>query len=554
MKAEIYIQKLVFEAVKRAGFTVKQVNEISVMEPKQKGHGDLAVNIALILASREKKNPRDIAAAVVHELPSVEDCYSQVEIAGPGFINFTLSNDWLRRGLSEILQQQERYGESNIGQGRRVQVEFVSANPTGPLTIGHGRQAVLGDTVARLLERSGYDVTREYYFNNAGRQMRMLGESVMHRYRELLGGEASLSEDHYQGEYIIDIARVALEEKGDALRDIQDVSYFQALAEERIFEEIKQTVARLGITFDVFFNEKSLYETGKIDDVITAFKKKDLVYEADGALWFRTTAFGQEKDKVIVKSSGEPTYRLPDIAYHMDKIERGFDMIIDVFGSDHVATYPDVLAGIDALGYDSSKVHVLIHQFVTLMEGSEKVKMSTRKANFVTLDELIDDVTVDVTRYFFINRSMNSHLNFDLALARTESDENPVYYVQYAHARICSILEHAAERGVDTAAKEPDLGLLQAQEEMDLVRMLLNWPAVLQQAAEAFEPHKIPAYLEETATVYHRFQHAGKVDGAMRVVTDDEDLTRARLALCNAARIVLSNGLGVLGISSPSRM
>lgn len=554
MKAETYIQKLVFEAVQRAGFPADNPEAISVMEPKQKGHGDLAVNIALILASREKKNPREIAAAIVSELPSADDCFSLVEVAGPGFINFTLSNDWLRQGLLEILQLRERYGDGDTGGGKRVQVEFVSANPTGPLTIGHGRQAVLGDTVARMLEHVGYDVTREYYFNNAGRQMRMLGESVMYRYRELLGEAAPLSEDHYQGEYIIDIAKEALKEKGETLRGLDDVSYFQALAEERIFEDIKNTVARLAISFDVFYNEKSLYETGRIDDVIKALKKKDLVYEADGALWFRTSAFGQDKDKVIVKSSGEPTYRLPDIAYHRDKIERGFDLIIDVFGSDHVATYPDVLSGLEALGYDSSKVHVLIHQFVTLMEGNEKVKMSTRKANFVTLDELIDDVGADVTRYFFINRSMNSHLNFDLALARTESDENPVYYVQYAHARICSILEHAAERGIALAGHTPDLSLLHAQEEMDLIRMLLNWPTVLQLAAETFEPHKIPVYLEETATVYHRFQHAGKVDGAMRVVTDDEDVTRARLALCDAARIVLSNGLGILGISSPDHM
>ncbi|MBN2416776.1 arginine--tRNA ligase [bacterium] len=554
MKAETYIQDLVLKAVTRAGFSPEHAGEVSVMEPKQKGHGDLAVNIALILASREKKNPREIAAAIVKELPSSDSCFSQIEIAGPGFINFTLSDDWLRQGLAEILEQQAAYGNTDIGRDKTVQVEFVSANPTGPLTIGHGRQAVIGDTIARMLEQIGYDVTREYYFNNAGRQMRMLGESVMYRYRELLGETSELTEDHYQGEYIIDIAREALEEKGDALRNLNDVSYFQALAEERIFNEIKNTVARLGIRFDVFYNETSLYETGKIDDVIAALKKKELVYEADGALWFRTTAFGQETDKVILKSSGEPTYRLPDIAYHRDKIERGFDMIIDIFGSDHVATYPDVLAGIGALGYDSGKIHVLIHQFVTLMEGNEKVKMSTRKANFVTLDELIDDVGADVTRYFFINRSMNSHLNFDLALARTESDENPVYYVQYAHARICSILEHAGERGVDLAGGTPDLSLLTAREEMDLIRKLLNWPAVLQQAAEAFEPHKIPVYLEETATVYHRFQHAGKVDGAMRVVTDDEDLTRARLALCDAARIVLSNGLDVLGISSPSRM
>jgi len=553
MSIENYIQNLVFEAVSKAGFKLENMDDISVLEPKQKGHGDLAVNIALVLASKEKKNPREIARTIYEKLDLNARNIAKVEIAGPGFINFTLSAAYLQAGLRQILDLEAAYGRNESGKNIKTQVEFVSANPTGPLTIGHGRQAVLGDTVARLLAAAGYDVTREYYFNDAGRQMRMLGESVLMRYKELLGDKIELSENHYQGEYIIDIAKTALAEKGDSLRQSEDIEYFKKLAETAIFSDIKATTSRLGINFDVFFNEKSLYETGKIQEVIDLLKKKDLVYESEGATWFRTSQLGQAQDKVIVKSTGEPTYRLPDMAYHRDKLARGFEKIVDVFGSDHVASYPDVLAGLEAMDLDSSRVEVLIHQFVTLMEGNEKVKMSTRKANFVTLDELMDDVGVDVTRYFFLNRSVNSHCNFDLKLARTQSDENPVYYVQYAHARICSILRHAESEGVDLSG-EADLALLSTKPELDMMRILLNYPDVVARGAAELEVHKVPSYLEEVATVYHRFQHAGKVDSNMRVVTEDEALTRARVALCSAAQIVLANGLELLGISRPEKM
>ena len=505
------------------------------------------------MASQAKTNPRQVAQALCDHLDVDASRIQAVEIAGPGFINFTLSNDFLCQGLADILQQKGSYGCSGEGQGRKTQVEFVSANPTGPLTIGHGRQAVLGDVVARLLEATGHDVTREYYFNDAGRQMRVLGDSTRIRYRQILGFDEPLGEDHYQGEYIIDIARLAVDEKGDSLKESTDLDYFKKLAQGEIFAEIQKTVARLGFAFDVFFNEQSLYDSGKIDEVLSLLKEKGLVYESEGATWLKTSAMGMDQDRVIIKSTGEPTYRLPDMAYHRDKFERGFDLIIDIFGADHVATYPDVLAALAAMGYDSGRVKVLIHQFVTLMEGKEKVKMSTRKANFVTLDELMDEVGVDVTRYFFLNRSMGSHLNFDLSLAKTQSDENPVYYVQYAHARICSVIQHAEDQG-HVASKEADLALLAAPEELGLVRMLLAYPDVVSAAARLFEPHRVPAYLEELATAYHRFQHAGKVDSALRVVTDNAETTAARLALCRAAKIVLGNGLHLLGIAAPERM
>ena len=547
------VQKMIEQAVRQMGIESIQAESIELLQPKQKEHGDLSTNIAMRLASDLKKNPRAIATEIMGYLDTSNPSLAKVEIAGPGFINFTFSDQVLFKRLSEILKQKTEYGRTQWGRQQKTQIEFVSANPTGPLTIGHGRQAVLGDTVARLLEATGHDITREYYFNNAGRQMRVLANSVRFRYLELLGEPVDFPEDHYQGEYIRDIAQTIVDEKGDSLKAGEDLSYFQAKAETAIFEDIKGTAARLGITFDVFYNEKSLYDTGKIDAVLKLLREKNLAYDQDGAVWFKTTELGMDQDRVIVKSTGEPTYRLPDIAYHRDKFDRGFDLVIDIFGADHIATYPDVLAGMQALGYDPSKVKVLIHQFVTLTEGKEKVKMSTRKANFVTLDELMDEVGADVTRYFFLNRSMSSHLNFDLTLAKTESDENPVYYVQYAHARICSIIQHAISQGIDPEA-EADLSLLTTSEEKDLIKKLSDYPQIVSDAAEKFEPHHIPTYLEELATVYHKFQHAGKVDPAMRVVTEDHSLSRARLKLCKATQIVLSNGLTLLGISQPEKM
>ena len=528
---------------------------IDISVPKQKGHGDLTTNIAMVLASKAKMKPRELAQALIEHLHLDAQIVSHVEVAGPGFINFTLNHRLLHEGLLEIIKFGDQYGSADWGHQIKTQVEFVSANPTGPLTIGHGRQAVLGDTIARLLKVTGHDVAREYYFNDAGRQMRILGDSVRYRYLELLGEPVQFPDDYYQGEYIRDIARSILEEKGQTLKEqtVDDTSHFRDVAESMIFQDINATLERMHIYFDVYYNEKSLYETGKIDQVIRELREKELAYDSEGAVWLKATALNLDQDRVIVKSSGEPTYRLPDIAYHKDKLDRGFDLIIDIFGADHIATYPDVLAGLKALGYDDSKVKVLIHQFVTLTEGKEKIKMSTRKANFVTLDELMDEVGVDVTRYFFLNRSMSSHLNFDLTLAKTQSDENPVYYVQYAHARICSILRHARDRGYNPE-KRGDAALLKTDEEIDLIKILLDFPRIIAEAARQYEPHRIPAYLEHLATVYHRFQHAGKVDDSLRVVSDNEALTQARLMLCQATKIVLANGLELLGISHPEKM
>jgi arginyl-tRNA synthetase len=408
--------------------------------PRLPEHGDLTTNIAMILGRKLKRNPRELARQIISRLDLDETLVGKVEIAGPGFVNFFLTPKFYQQRLRELVVHGDRYGHSEPGRGMRIQVEFVSANPTGPLTVGHGRGAVFGDTIARLLEWTGHRVEREYYFNNAGRQMRVLGDSVRLRYLELLGERTEFPEDYYQGEYIKEIARHLADQYGEKLREEPATGKFKEQAEEEIFADIKKTLKQLGIEFHSFFNENSLYEDGKISEVIEELRRRDLVYEKEGALWFKTSTLGSEQDKVIVKSSGEPTYRLPDIAYHREKFRRGYDLIIDVFGSDHVATYPDVLAALKALDYDTEKVKVLIHQFVTITQAGEVVKMSTRKANFITLDELIEDVGADVVRYFFLMRTITSHLNFDLTLARQQSDENPVYYLQYAHARISSIL------------------------------------------------------------------------------------------------------------------
>jgi len=521
---------------------------VSFETPRQAGHGDLTTNIAMVLAKQKGMKGRDLAAAIVAKLETDPALVARVEVAGPGFLNFTFTEGYYLRQLQELVGAGEAFGRSGIGQGKKVQVEFVSANPTGPLTVGHGRGAVFGDTVARMLEWTGHAVEREYYFNNAGRQMRILGDSVRLRYLELLGDGGAFPDDHYQGEYIRDIARHLVEAHGEGLRGEGAEGKFKEQAESEIFADIKKTLASLGIVFASFYNENWLYEQGKIADVIALLRAKDLAYDSEGAVWFRTSALGLEKDKVIVKSTGEPTYRLPDIAYHREKFRRGFDLMIDIFGADHIATFPDVLAALKALGLDERRVVVLIHQFVTILQEGEVVKMSTRKANFITLDELIAEVGADVVRYFFLMRTISSHLNFDLALARKHSDENPVYYLQYAHARICSILRYAREDPRSSGEGAFDPSLLAAPAEIDLIKLLLQFPEQVESCALAYEPHRLAEYLQGAATAFHRFYHE------CRVVTDDLPLTRSRLALCRAAQIVLRNGCDVLGISAPEQM
>ena len=519
----------------------------SFEKPKQKQYGDLSTNIAMQMAAILKSSPRQIAAEIQSFISVNPQYIEKIEIAGPGFLNFYISTAAYYNQIYDIIQTKDTYGHSDRGKGIKTQVEFISANPTGPLTIGHGRQAVLGDTIARLFETIGYDVTREYYFNDAGRQMRILGDSVRLRYLQLLGEDIEFPSDYYQGDYITDIARQIQTESGENLKEETNLEIFTKKAEEEVFNDIKNTISRLNFQMDVFYNEKSLYDEGKIDATVSELRAKGLVADKDGAIWFLTSKLGKEQDRVIIKSSGEPTYRLPDIAYHVEKIKRGFDVIIDIFGADHIDTYPDVLLAVESLGYDASKINVLIHQFVTLMEGSEKVKMSTRKANFVTLDELMDVVGEDVTRFFFLMRHMNSHLNFDLTLAKTQSDENPVFYVQYAHARICSIVRYGTEKNI-IFEDQSDLTLLDSEEELALIKHLIDFPTTIEYSALNYEPHRLVHFLIDTATLFHKFYTI------CRVISDDIKLTQARLALCEATRIVIFNGCRILGITAPEKM
>lgn len=522
--------------------------------PKQEAHGDLTTNVALLLAKAAGKNPRALAQEIVGALAYDPADIAAVEIAGPGFINFRFAKSFFSRRLAIILREGPAFGRTNAGAEQKAMVEYVSANPTGPLSVGHGRQAAIGDTLANLLTWTGFRVTREYYYNNAGRQMKMLAASTWARYRQLFDPTAAFPEEGYQGEYIIQVAEALRTEHGDGLlrrTEEEALTICQVGAERAMFDGIKSVLHRMGVRHDEFYNEDSLYSTGKIDEVVREFRSKGLAYDSEGAVWLKTTALGLEQDRVIIKSSGEPTYRLPDIAYHREKFRRGFDLVVDVFGADHIATIPDVLAGVKALGYDPERVRVVIHQFVTLMRDGEQVKMSKRLANFVTLDDLLDEVGPDAVRYFFLMRSNGTHLEFDLNLAKEQSEKNPVYYVQYAHARIASILRFAAGEGGVTLPNDPhavSYDRLEGPSEIALAKLLLQFPEVVAGAAAALEPHRLPGYLTDLAMAFHKFYHDH------RVVVPEADVSSARLALCACSKHVLANGLAILGVSAPEQM
>lgn len=543
---EKYLQDAIKPVLIQLGLTEDQIPEIKIESPRDPSHGDAATNIAMLLAKPLRKNPRQIAEELVSDLKLDKNKIKSVEIAGPGFINFRYAEDYLYDQLHHVLIEGTEFGKSDSNRDVNCLIEFVSANPTGPLTVGHGRNAVLGDTVARLLEWTGASVQREYYFNNAGRQMRMLGLSVMSRYHEKLNSDYPFPEDGYEGEYIRDIANSMVEEHSGSLLNESDEKLFKEKAEQVIFADIQQTLKRMNIVMDSFFNEKTLYEDGSIENVISTLREKELAYDKDGAVWFRTTQFGKDQDTVLVKSSGEPTYRLPDIAYHTKKLDRGFNLCLDVFGADHIDTYPDVLSGIEVMGYDKEKVEVLVYQFVTLVKDGKPYKMSTRKANFVTLDELMDEVGEDVTRFFFLMRSPNTHLEFDVNQAKEAGEKNPVFYLQYAHARIQSILRKIDE--IAPISDLPDLSILSHGSEVTLIKKLLIFPDSVALAAQHREPHKLITYLNELASGFTSFYHD------CRIIGEEEELMQARALLAKATARVLANGLAILGIQAPERM
>ena len=541
----IDIKKYLSEIVADALAKLNVQSNIIIEKSSNTNFGDYSTNIALSLSKQLKNSPLKIAEDIGNLLKIDKNIITEYSVTKPGFLNFFVSNTYYQKTVNEIISSSKSYGMTEIGKNKTANVEFVSANPTGPLTVGHGRQAVLGDTIANILEWHNYEVTREYYYNDAGRQMRILGESVAARYFDLIGKKYDFPDDGYKGEYIISIANQIKDSHNEKLQTNSKV--FRREAEKAIFKDIKKTLNSIGIKHDVFSNEQTYYDNGSIDELVKELNNKNLIYNSDGAVWFKATKLGLEKDRVYYKSSGGATYRLPDTAYHRHKLNRGFDLVVDIFGADHADAYPDVLAALNALDIDTNPIKVLIHQFVTLLKGGEKVKMSTRQANFVTLDELINEVGGDVVRYFFIMRSMNSHLNFDLDLAADQSEKNPVYYIQYAHARISNIINNGKSKHIDVDGNF-DSSLLLNTAEISLIKSLYEFPEIMKKTLNTLEPQSIANHLHDIASEFHKFY------AKCRVITDDIELTKSRIHLIKSVKIVLANGLNILGIQAPEKM
>ena len=557
---------------------------IQVSRSKDQKLGDFASNLALMLAKPAKKNPRELAQLLVDALPA-SDVINRVEIAGPGFINFFLNQDSSLSVVTRILQQGDNYGLSDLGAGKKVQVEFVSANPTGPLHVGHGRGAAYGATVADLLAAVGFEVHREYYVNDAGRQMDILGTSVWLRYLQASGIELPFPSNGYQGDYIIDIARDCMTRFGNSLVRTADQVMADIPADEpdggdkelhidalierakallgedgylkifdlglnTILDDIREDLAEFGVVYENWYSERTLGQRGLIQQAIERLQAAGYIYEKSGALWFKSTEFGDEKDRVVVRDNGQTTYFASDIAYHMEKLERGFDRVIDVWGADHHGYVPRVKAALKALGDDADKLDVLLVQFASLYRGGEKVQMSTRSGSFVTLRELREEVGSDAARFFYVMRKCEQHMDFDLDLAKSQSNENPMYYIQYAHARICSVLRQLDEKSLshDGAMGEQNLNLLSEKHETALMTLLAKYPEVVEKAALNEEPHTLVHFLRELAAELHTYYNAHQF------IVDDDKLRNARLNLILATRHVLKNGLKLLGVSAPDSM
>ena len=537
------MKNLISKEIQKTLINLKYYNDdidIHITVPKNKDFGDLSTNIAFLLSKKIKKNPIEIATTIKKSLQRLI-IFKEINIAGPGFLNFKINPDSIVNYLDDIIKLNEQYGKSP-NNNKKILVEFVSANPTGPLTVGHGRGAILGDTLSNIFEWNGYQVQREYYYNNAGRQMRILGESVKARYLDSLDLKSNFPDDGYQGDYIYEIAKGLVKKHKDTL--IEKNNIFKETAEEYIFQNIKKTLKEIGIEFDSFFNENTLYENKKIYQIIEKLDAKGLIYNKDGAVWFAGNKVGRENDRVLIKKTGEPTYRLPDMAYHVDKMQRGYDLCIDIFGADHMDAYPDVLEVVKQLGYDNSKIKVIIHQFISILKSGKQVKMSTRKATYITLDELIEQVGSDVVRYFFIMRGINSHLNFDLDIAKEKSDKNPIYYIQYANARINTILNTNKIK-----LNKYNLSLLNKESEIKLIYKLIEFKEILNKVEEVMEPQILANYLLELSSMFHKYYSKNRI-----INDDDIELTKARFIFIQAISIIITNGLTILGISAPESM
>ncbi len=552
------VRKSVLAALEDLGdeWALGEVPAFEVEVPRSDAHGDMACNVAMQLARPLRQSPRKIAERITGLLGQSSDLYAAVEIAGPGFINFRFSSAFWYHSLGRILGEDPTFLRPQTGGGKRVQVEFVSANPTGPLHIGHGRGAALGLALSNLLEAAGYQVEREFYVNDAGRQVRLLGLSVFARYQELLGERVSMPEDGYHGEYVRDIAQRLLDEKGERYRGLESEECGQEVADWAcgvMLDEIRKDLEAFGVRFDTWKSEKELYTNNAVQEALSNLRKSDRVYTHEAASWFRSSLFGDEKDRVVVKANGEFTYFASDIAYHKDKLDRGYDAIIDIWGADHHGYVPRVSAVLQAFGYDKSKFQVLLVQIVNLLRGGEPVKMSKRAGDFITLKEVVDEVGADTTKFIFLTRRSDSHLDFDIEVAREQSPENPVYYVQYAHARINSIFRQAPAKGFGKIEKESlresNLTRLNEAEDIGMIRMLCRYPLVFEDAARTHEPHRITFYLQELASLFHTYYTKHRV-----LVEEDHELARARMALAWAVEVVLKDGLSILGVHAPEQM
>ncbi|MHA7767089.1 arginine--tRNA ligase [Bacillus atrophaeus] len=539
-------------AVLKAGLADEsQIPNVILETPKDKTHGDYSTNMAMQLARIAKKAPRQIAEDIVASFDKGKASIEKLDIAGPGFINFYMDNQYLTKLIPSVLEAGEAYGETNIGNGERIQVEFVSANPTGDLHLGHARGAAVGDSLCNVLAKAGYDVSREYYINDAGNQINNLALSVEVRYFEALGLEKEMPEDGYRGEDIIAIGKRLAEEYGDRFvkeEESERQKFFREYGLKYELEKLRVDLENFRVPFNVWYSETSLYENGKIDKALEALREQGHVYEEDGATWFRSTTFGDDKDRVLIKKDGTYTYLLPDIAYHKDKLDRGFDKLINVWGADHHGYIPRMKAAIEALGYQKGTLEVEIIQLVHLYKNGEKMKMSKRTGKAVTMRDLIEEVGLDAVRYFFAMRSADTHMDFDLDLAVSTSNDNPVYYAQYAHARICSMLRQGEEQGL-TPAADLDFSAVNSEKEYDLLKTIGGFPEAVAEAAEKRIPHRVTNYIYDLAASLHSFYNAEKV-----IDPENEEKSRARLALMKATQITLNNALQLIGVSAPEKM
>jgi len=524
--------------------------DIEVVVPAKEEYGDLSSNIAFVLSASTGKEPKEIGQQIMNKLDLTP--FERVELMGPGFLNFFLKRQEILKVLAKIIEEGEGYGSAQLGKGEHVQIEFVSSNPTGPLTVGHGRQAALGDVLANLYENLGYKVTREYYYNDEGHQMEMLARSLWARYQQLLGIEEPIPEDGYQGEYLIELAKELVSEIGEKYKgqwDEETADYFKKRAIKAIMSQIEQDLKDFNIKFDVWYRESELYASSKVEKALQELIKKGAVYEKDGAMWLKVTKFGLPQDVVLRRRDGTFTYRMGDIAYQIDKYERGFDKVINIHGADHHAHVPVMLTAMEILGYPKNFLNYLLHQFVTLKVGEETKRMSTRAGEFVTLRELINELGTDVVRYFMIMRKPEQHLEFDYELAKKQSLENPAYYIQYAHTRIAGIFRELKAKDLKLKSWENiSLEPLKEKEELALIKKLDEFPEMLQTAATNFAPHLLAAYTLELASLFHAFYDR------FRVLGEDKELTEARLALVKGVQLVLKKSLDLLRITAPERM